>query len=103
MDVLEWIKVGEMDVMLCNNNILVIVEGRKEMVKIMLEECLNIKGDLNFSKVRYGELVEKGVGVEERGLFVLDDSGYVFYIPLNNPSIKTALNISPAAEQLSLK
>ena len=65
--------------MLCNNNVLVL-STKKEMVKIEVEDCIHGKLDLSFSRMRYNELIMKDVGIEERGIFLMDDNGYVIYI-----------------------
>lgn len=82
-------RVGDLDILLCNNNVLVLIGKGKEVVRIMLEECVSSKIEINFSKIKYNELIKKDLGIEERGVFALDDNGFVLYIPIDKDIVDT--------------
>ena len=63
------------------------------MVRIMLEECVSSKLDLNFSKIKYNDLVKKDLDILERGIFALDDTGFVLYVPFDNNLLNTVLKV----------
>ena len=72
---------------------LILIGNKKEMVRIMLEECVSSKLDLNFSKIKYNDLVKKDLDILERGIFALDDTGFVLYVPFDNNLLNTVLKV----------